>query len=73
MHFFTLFACVNESAFLPSDYPPSSVFPPLPRPRSSCQTHITDVTNASRTLLMNLSTLAWDDAILRILRIPKGR
>lgn len=36
------------------------------------QTHITDVTNASRTLLMNISTLAWDDAILRILRIPKG-
>lgn len=36
------------------------------------QTHITDVTNASRTLLMNLATLAWDNAILKTLGIPKG-
>ena len=35
-------------------------------------THITDVTNASRTLLMNLETLAWDDGILKILNIPKA-
>jgi len=33
--------------------------------------HITDVTNASRTMLMNLSTLDWDDEILRILDIPR--
>ena len=33
--------------------------------------HITDVTNASRTLLMNLSTLDWDDEILRELDIPR--
>jgi len=33
--------------------------------------HITDVTNAGRTLLMNLVTLAWDDEILSILDIPK--
>jgi glycerol kinase len=33
--------------------------------------HITDVTNASRTLLMNLATLDWDDDILRILGIPR--
>jgi glycerol kinase len=32
--------------------------------------HVTDVTNASRTLLMNLNTLEWDDEILRILGIP---
>jgi glycerol kinase len=32
--------------------------------------HITDVTNASRTLLMNLNTLEWDDEILRLLNIP---
>ena len=32
--------------------------------------HITDVTNASRTLLMNLETLAWDDEILDMLGIP---
>lgn len=34
--------------------------------------HITDVTNASRTLLMNLSTLEWDDEILRELDIPRA-
>ena len=32
--------------------------------------HVTDVTNASRTLLMNLHTLDWDDDILGILDIP---
>lgn len=34
--------------------------------------HATDVTNASRTLLMDLQTLAWDDQLLQILRIPKN-
>jgi glycerol kinase len=34
--------------------------------------HITDVTNASRTLLMNLSTLDWDDEILQVLDIPRA-
>ncbi|MBU0970079.1 MAG: glycerol kinase GlpK [Proteobacteria bacterium] len=33
--------------------------------------HVTDVTNASRTLLMNLNTLEWDDEILKIMGIPK--
>jgi glycerol kinase len=33
--------------------------------------HITDVTNASRTLLMDLTTLDWDDEILSILDIPR--
>jgi glycerol kinase len=33
--------------------------------------HITDVTNASRTLMMNLETLDWDDEILSILGIPR--
>jgi len=33
--------------------------------------HITDVTNASRTLMMNLETLEWDDEILTIIGIPK--
>ena len=33
--------------------------------------HITDVTNASRTQLMNLNTLDWDDEILRELGIPR--
>jgi glycerol kinase len=34
--------------------------------------HVTDVTNASRTLLMNLQTLDWDDEILEIFRIPRA-
>lgn len=33
--------------------------------------HVTDVTNASRTLLMNLSTLDWDDDILSAMNIPR--
>lgn len=32
--------------------------------------HITDVTNASRTMLMDLSTLNWDDEILHAFGIP---
>ena len=35
-------------------------------------THITDVTNASRTLLMDLKTLDWDDEILKTLGIPRA-
>lgn len=33
--------------------------------------HVTDVTNASRTQLMNLATLAWDDDMLAAFEIPK--
>ena len=33
--------------------------------------HVTDVTNAGRTMLMNLRTLDWDDEILGIMDIPK--
>jgi glycerol kinase len=31
----------------------------------------TDVTNASRTLLMNVHTLAWDEGQLRALGVPR--
>jgi glycerol kinase len=34
--------------------------------------HVTDVTNASRTLLMNLHTLDWDEEILDLLDIPRA-
>jgi len=34
--------------------------------------HVTDVTNASRTLLMDLKTLDWDEEILHILDIPRS-
>lgn len=34
--------------------------------------HITDVTNASRTQLMNLKTLEWDDEILKLFNIPRA-
>jgi glycerol kinase len=33
--------------------------------------HVTDVSNASRTMLMDLRTLAWDGEILRLLGIPR--
>ncbi|CAB4667097.1 unannotated protein [freshwater metagenome] len=33
--------------------------------------HATDVTNASRTLLMNLETLDWDDELLKIFGVAK--
>jgi glycerol kinase len=33
--------------------------------------HVTDVTNASRTMLMDLKTLDWDDEILGIMGIPR--
>jgi glycerol kinase len=33
--------------------------------------HATDVSNASRTLLLNLRTGDWDDSLLKILRIPR--
>lgn len=33
--------------------------------------HVTDVTNASRTILMDLKTLNWDDDILKIMGIPR--
>ena len=34
--------------------------------------HFTDVTNASRTLLMNLETLQWDDELLGYFEIPRA-
>lgn len=34
--------------------------------------HVTDVTNASRTLLMNLETLDWDEELLNIFGVPRN-
>jgi glycerol kinase len=34
--------------------------------------HMTDVTNASRTQLMNLATLDWDEGMLSTFRIPRA-
>lgn len=34
--------------------------------------HITDVTNASRTMLFNINTMNWDDELLELLTIPKS-
>jgi len=36
------------------------------------QAHVTDVSNASRTLLLNLQTLAWDPEICEALEIPQA-
>jgi len=34
--------------------------------------HVTDVSNASRTMLMNLETLDWDDELLEIFGVPRA-
>src|ERR1035437_8831811 len=34
--------------------------------------HVTDVTNASRTMLMNLETLDWDDTLLDAIGVPRA-
>lgn len=34
--------------------------------------HVTDVSNASRTLMLNLHTLDWDDELVRILSVPRA-
>jgi len=36
------------------------------------QSHLTDVSNASRTLLCNLQTLDWDDELLSLFRVPRA-
>ena len=36
------------------------------------EVHATDDTNASRTMLFNIDTLSWDDALLEIFRVPKS-
>ena len=38
---------------------------------SGNKTHITDVSNASRTLLCNIHTCEWDDELLKMFNIPK--
>ncbi|MCL2841232.1 MAG: glycerol kinase GlpK [Defluviitaleaceae bacterium] len=35
------------------------------------KTHVTDYSNASRTMMFNIHTLEWDDEILKALNIPK--
>jgi glycerol kinase len=37
-----------------------------------CGRHVTDVTNASRTLLMNIETLDWDDELLSMIGVPRA-
>ena len=39
---------------------------------TSGKTHITDVSNASRTMLFNINTLEWDKELLKIFRIPRS-
>jgi len=36
------------------------------------RSHVTDVSNASRTMLCNLLTLDWDDELLKIFRVPQA-
>ena len=34
--------------------------------------HVTDYSNASRTLLFNINTLSWDDELLKLFNVPKN-
>jgi len=34
--------------------------------------HVTDVTNASRTMLFNIRTMDWDDDLLRLMDVPRS-
>lgn len=34
--------------------------------------HVTDVTNASRTMLFNIHTMEWDEELLRLLGVPRS-
>ena len=34
--------------------------------------HVTDYSNASRTMLFNINTLEWDEEILKVLQIPNS-
>jgi glycerol kinase len=34
--------------------------------------HVTDVTNASRTMLFNIHTMDWDEELLRLMRVPRS-
>ena len=34
--------------------------------------HVTDVTNASRTMIYNINTLSWDDTLLELFTIPRS-
>lgn len=36
------------------------------------ENHVTDVSNASRTLIFNINTMSWDDELLALLNIPKS-
>ena len=36
------------------------------------QRHVTDVSNASRTLLLNIHTRQWDDELLKLLGVPRA-
>ena len=36
------------------------------------QSYCTDVSNASRTMLMNIKTLKWDDGLLKLFKVPKN-
>ena len=43
-----------------------------PHRRRRRRRHVTDVTNASRTMLMDLETLDWDDELLGLFGIPRA-
>ncbi|MBQ0045689.1 MAG: glycerol kinase GlpK [Mycoplasma sp.] len=39
---------------------------------TNCTVFVTDVTNASRTMLFNIKTLKWDEQLLKFFKVPKN-
>jgi glycerol kinase len=39
---------------------------------TSGRVHVTDISNASRTMLFNIRTLAWDEDLLKLLGVPRS-
>jgi glycerol kinase len=39
---------------------------------TGARAHVTDLTNASRTMLLNIESMRWDDDMLDLLNVPKG-
>lgn len=39
---------------------------------TGCKTHVTDLSNASRTMLCNIMTGSWDDALLELFDVPSN-
>src|SRR5207245_3004926 len=54
------------------DFCVSTIEPALLCKQTGRTMHVTDVTNASRTLFMDLETRAWDNELLALFGVPRA-